>query len=192
MVPRREPFKSASPPVFSNDYRTASEVGGVSSVAARVDSDDQLARLLQIGVVLEEVVEARAYRHYQSLPVEERDDAIEDLLAEASEESAEHRRELETLIDELDAESIPFEEVKALVAQSYGQTGPADFDGVLYDQLHGEETAYKFYDDLIDAVESSDASFGIDRTAVLETLRDIRQAEAEGVEQVAKLMEDSA
>ena len=164
----------------------------MSSVAARVDSDDQLARLLQIGVVLEEVVEARAYRHYQELPVDERDDAIEALLEEASDESAEHRRSLEELIDELDAESIPFEDVKDLVAQSYGQTGPEDFDGVLYDQLHGEETAYKFYDDLIEAVESSSAEFGLDRDAVIETLQDIREAEAQGVEQIAKLMEERA
>jgi rubrerythrin len=164
----------------------------VSSVAARVDSDQQLARLLQIGVVLEEVVEARAHRHYQTLPADERDDDIEDLLSHASEESAEHRRLLESLIEELNAESIPFEDVKDLVAQSYGKTGPEDFDGVLYDQLHGEETAYKFYDDLLDAVEASDAEFGVDRTELLETLRAIREAEAGGVEAVAKLMEDRA
>ncbi len=164
----------------------------VSTVAARVDSDDQLARLLQIGIVLEEVVEARAHRHYQSLPAEERDEAIEELLSEASTESAEHRRRLESLVDELDADSIPFEEIKELVAGSYGQTGPEDFDGVLYDQLHGEETAYKFYDDLIEAVEASDAAFGVDRESVLATLREIRHAEAEGVEEVAKLMEARA
>ncbi|MFC3478633.1 ferritin-like domain-containing protein [Halobacterium litoreum] len=164
----------------------------MSSVAARVDSDEQLARLLQIGVVLEEVVEARAHRHYQSLPEDERDDDIEALLSDASDESAEHRRRLESLIDELDAESVAFEEVKGLVEQSYGATGPEDFDGVLYDQLHGEETAYKFYADLIEAVEASEASFGVDRDAVLETLREIREAEAGGVEAVAKLMEDRA
>ena len=159
------------------------------SVSARVDSDGQLARLLQIGVVLEEVVEARAHRHYQTLPEGERDDAIEALLSEASEESAEHRKLLEALIDDLDAESIPFDEVKALVAESYGQTGPEDFDGVLYDQLHGEETAYKFYDDLIEAVEASDADFGVDRDELFDTLSDIRDAEAEGVEEVTNLME---
>ncbi|WP_232701150.1 ferritin-like domain-containing protein [Halobacterium wangiae] len=164
----------------------------MSSVAARVDTDAQLARLLQIGVVLEEVVEARAHRHYQSLPAEERDEDIEALLSDASEESAEHRQQLEALIEDLDAESIPFEDVKDLVAQSYGKTGPEDFDGVLYDQLHGEETAYKFYDDLLDAVEASDAEFGVDRAALLDTLREIREAEAGGVEEVAKLMEDRA
>jgi rubrerythrin len=164
----------------------------VSSLAARVESDAQLARLLQIGVVLEEVVEARAHRHYQSLPESERDDDIEALLSDASEESAEHRERLEAVIEDLDADSIPFEEVKALVAESYGKTGPEDFDGVLYDQLHGEETAYKFYDDLVDAIEASDAEFGVDRAALLDTLRDIRESEAQGVEAVAKLMEDRA
>jgi rubrerythrin len=167
-------------------------VSAVSSLAARVESDAQLARLLQIGVVLEEVVEARAHRHYQSLPESERDDDIEALLSDASEESAEHRERLEAVIEDLDADSIPFEEVKELVAESYGQTGPEDFDGVLYDQLHGEETAYKFYDDLVDAIEASDAEFGVDRAALLDTLRDIRESEAQGVEAVAKLMEDRA
>jgi rubrerythrin len=174
-----------------HDRCIAVEVADVS-VAARVDSDEELARLLQIGIVLEEVVEARAHRHYQSLPAEERDEAIESLLGDASEESAEHRRRLESLVDDLDAESIPFEDVKDLVAQSYGATGPQDFDGILYDQLHGEETAYKFYDDLIEAIEASGAAFSVDREEVLDTLEDIRQAEAEGVEEVAKLMEDRA
>jgi len=160
------------------------------SVTARVDSDAQLARLLQIGVVLEEVVEARAYQHYQSLPPEERDDAIEALLADAREESAAHRHRLESLIDELDAESVPFEDVKALVVEQYAQSGPTDFDGVLYDQLNGEETAYKFYDDLIEAIEQSDVTFGVDREGLVATLADIREEEAEGVEEVAHLMEE--
>jgi rubrerythrin len=137
-------------------------------------------------------VEARAHRHYQTLPEADRDDDIEALLSEASEESAEHRERLEAVIEDLDADSIPFEDVKALVAESYGQTGPEDFDGVLYDQLHGEETAYKFYDDLVDAIEASDAEFGVDRDALLGTLRDIRESEAQGVEAVAQLMEDRA
>ncbi|NIS31071.1 MAG: ferritin-like domain-containing protein, partial [Actinobacteria bacterium] len=82
---------------------------------------------------------------------------------------------LEGLIDELDAESVPFEEVETLVKQKYGQTRPEDFDGVLYDQLAGEETAYKFYDDLIAAVEASDATFGVDRQQLLGTLEAIRE-----------------
>jgi len=160
------------------------------SLAARVESDAQLARLLQIGVVLEEVVEVRAHRHYQSLPAAERADAVEDLLDEAVEESAEHRRRLESIIDALDAEEVPVEQIESLVGEQYASTRPENFDGVLYDQLHGEETAYKFYDDLITAVEESDVEFGVDRAHLLETLREIREAEAAGVEAVAKLMEE--
>jgi rubrerythrin len=157
-----------------------------------VESDAQLARLLQIGVVLEEVVEARAHRHYQSLPPEERDDAVEELLEDAVSESAEHRSRLEALIADLDAAEVPVEDVERLVSEQYAKTGPEDFDSVLYDQLHGEETAYKFYDDLLAAIEESDARFGVDRERLLATLRDIREAEAAGVEAVAELMEERA
>ncbi|WP_435179644.1 ferritin-like domain-containing protein [Halorussus sp. AFM4] len=159
------------------------------TVNDRVSSDTQLARLLQIGVVLEEVVEVRAARHYDTLSPEERDDAIEELLEDAREESAEHREQLEALIDRLDAEAVPVEEVQALVESTYAQTGPEDFDGVLYDQLHGEETAYKFYDDLIDAIEASDAEYGLDRDELLATLKAIREEEADGVEEVTAVME---
>jgi rubrerythrin len=161
------------------------------SLGQRVADDHQLARLLQIGVVLEEVVEARAAQHYRSLSDEEQaamDEELVDLLEHAAEESAEHRARLEALIDDLDAESVPFEEVERLVAAKYGQTKPEDFDDILYDQLHGEETAYKFYDDLVEAIEESDADFGVDRERVLETLRSIRAEEEGGVQEVADLM----
>jgi rubrerythrin len=161
------------------------------SVDQQVGSDHQLARLLQIGVVLEEVVEARAYRHYQSLAEEDRDleADVEALLEEAAEESAHHRERLEELVDELDADSIPFEDVETLVEARYGRTKPEDFDGVLYDQLCNEETAYKFYDDLIDAIEASDASFSVDRDRVVSVLTEIRDEEAAGVEEVTRIME---
>jgi rubrerythrin len=159
------------------------------TVNDRVSTDNQLTRLLQIGVVLEEVVEVRAARHYETLSPDERDDDIEALLEESREESAEHRQRLEALIDELDAEAVPLEEVEALVEATYAQTGPEDFDGVLYDQLHGEETAYKFYDDLIEAIEASDADFGLDREQLLAILKAIREEEAEGVEEVTAVME---
>ena len=161
------------------------------SVGQRVASDHQLARLLQIGIVLEEVVEARAHRHYQSLADEERklDPEIEALLAEAAEESADHRERLETLIGELDVESVPFEEIETLVEERYGRSEPDDFDGVLYDQLCNEETAYKFYDDLIEAVEASDVQFSVDRERLVELLAAIREEEAAGVEEVTTIME---
>ncbi|WP_089879525.1 rubrerythrin [Halogeometricum limi] len=161
------------------------------SVGHRVTSDHQLARLLQIGIVLEEVVEARAYHHYQSLADEDRelDAEIEDLLEHAAEESAEHRERLESIVDQLDAESIPFEDIETLVEAQYGKTKPDDFDGVLYDQLCNEETAYKFYDDLIEAVDASDTEFSVDRAELLSLLTEIRDEEAEGVEAVTRIME---
>ncbi|WP_049925759.1 rubrerythrin [Halopiger goleimassiliensis] len=163
------------------------------SLGQRVSSDHQLARLLQIGVVLEEVVESRAAHHLESLSPDERaaiDEAVEELLAEAAEESADHRERLEALVDDLDAETVPYEEINALVDAQYGP--PEDTDGVLYDQLASEETAYKFYDDLIEAVEASDATFAIDRDRLLETLYEIREEERDGVEEVTEIMERRA
>ena len=162
------------------------------SLGQQVESDRQLARLLQIGIVLEEVVEARASRHYQSLSEEERDlDAeIEELLSHAAEESADHRKRLEDLIEGLTVESVPFDEIETLVEARYGQTKPDDFDGVLYDQLCNEETAYKFYDDLIEAIEASDAEFTLDREQLLAELRGLREEERDGVEAVTVIMEE--
>ncbi|GGJ09650.1 rubrerythrin [Halobellus salinus] len=159
------------------------------SVSHRVDSDHQLARLLQIGIVLEEVVEARSYHHYQSLDDEPRlDPAIESLLEDAADESANHRERLEDLVDQLDAESVPFEQIEALVEAQYGATEPEDFDDILYDQLCNEETAYKFYDDLVGALRASEASFSISRDRLIDLLVEIREEEAQGVEEVTKLM----
>jgi len=155
------------------------------SLTVPVGSDHQLARLLQIGIVLEEVVEARAARHAREIP--DLEEGVREMLAEAAEESADHRRRLEGLVDELDAETVPFEEIETLVEAQY--EADEDFDGVLYDQLCNEETAYKFYDDLIDAIESSDVGFGVDRDRLLDTLASIREEEAEGVEEVTELME---
>jgi len=154
------------------------------SLQSPVRSDHQLARLLQIGVVLEEVVEARAAKHSE---LDDIDDEIKELLEEAAEESATHRERLDKLVDELDAETIPFDEIQPLVEQQY--ESDQDFDGILYDQLCNEETAYKFYDDLIEAIESSDAEFSIDRDRLLSLLREIRSEEETGVEEVTTLME---
>jgi len=160
------------------------------SLGQRVTDDHQLARLLQIGVVLEEVVESRAYHHLDSFDTGDRDPAVGELLSDAAAESATHRERLEALVADLNAETVPYEEINALVEAKYAQTAPADFDDLLYDQLCNEETAYKFYDDLIEAVEASDTTFSIDRERVLTVLADIREEEAEGVEEVAELMED--
>ncbi|WP_440991094.1 ferritin-like domain-containing protein [Haloarchaeobius baliensis] len=162
------------------------------SLGQRVATDHQLARLLQIGAVLEEVVESRAYHHIDSFDDDGVDDDVRDLLEHAAEESAEHRTRLEALIEDLDAETVPYEEINKLVEAQYAQTKPEDFDGLLYDQLCNEETAYKFYDDLIEAIEASESEFSIDREHVLTTLREIREEEAEGVEEVTAIMERRA
>jgi len=154
------------------------------SLKSPVNSDHQLARLLQIGVVLEEVVEARAAKHADTGKL---DDDVRAFLREAAAESATHRERLDELVAELEADSIPFDEVKALVEQRYDSG--SDFDGVLYDQLCNEETAYKFYDDLIEVIESAEASFSVDRERVLSVLREIRAEEERGVEDVTELME---
>jgi len=154
------------------------------SLQSPVGSDHQLARLLQIGIVLEEVVEARAVKHTEAGSL---DEEVRALLEDASAESADHRSQLDALVDELNAETIPFDEIQSLVETQYESDD--EFDGVLYDQLCNEETAYKFYDDLIEAIEHSDAEFSIDRDRLLAVLREIRAAEEAGVEEVTRLME---
>jgi hypothetical protein len=149
-----------------------------------VNSDHQLARLLQIGVVLEEVVEARAAKHADTADL---DDGVRAFLREAAAESATHRERLDGLVAELEADTVGFDQVKALVEARY--EADEEFDGVLYDQLCNEETAYKFYDDLIEAIETSEATFSIDRDRLLGVLREIRREEEEGVEDVTELME---
>jgi rubrerythrin len=157
------------------------------SLTHPVASDHQLARLLQIGMVLEEVVEARANKHHETLGDDELDPETVALLEGAATESAEHRRRLESLVDELDVEPVAYEEIEMLVAARY--ESDTDFDGVLYDQLCNEETAYKFYDDLITAIEGSEVEFTIERERLLNVLREIREDEREGVEEVTELME---
>ncbi len=155
------------------------------SLQSPLGSDHQLARLLQIGVVLEEVVEARAAKHASES--EDIPEEVREMLEEAAVESADHRQRLEELVAELDAETIGFEEIQQLVEARY--EADEEFDGVLYDQLCNEETAYKFYDDLIAAIETSEATFSIDRERLLTVLREIRAEEKEGVEEVTELME---
>src|SRR6056297_3430967 len=158
---------------------------GVQSVSLRqpIGTDHQLARLLQIGVVLEEVVEARASKHADAGAL---DDEVRAFLREAAAESATHRERLDELVTDLDADTVPFEEIKTLVEAQY--EADSDFDSVLYDQLCNEETAYKFYDDLLDAIDASDAQFSIDRSRLVSILTEIREEEKEGVEEVTDLM----
>jgi hypothetical protein len=158
------------------------------SLRTELVSDHQLARMLQIGLVLEEVVEARAAKH--ATEADTLDSEVRELLEEAETESARHRERVGKLVAELDAETVDFEQIQELVEQQY--EADQEFDGILYDQLCNEETAYKFYDDLIEAIESSEVTFSIDRDRILDILEEIRAEEKEGVEEVTELMEQGA
>ena len=151
---------------------------------AVLSSDHQLARLLQIGVVLEEVAEARAERHVAEPGIAPELTAY---LRDAAQESATHRTRLNALIDRLNAETVPYGQIEALVGRRY--EADSAFDGILYDQLCSEETAYKFYDDLIAALAETDTQFTVDRRRVVTTLRSIRADEQAGVKEIARLME---
>jgi hypothetical protein len=155
------------------------------SLTQPIGSDHQLVRLLQIGVVLEEVVEARAAKHAD---MDDLDGDVRAMLREAAAESAAHRERVDDLVADLDAETIPFDDIKVLVEEQY--EADDEFDDVLYDQLCNEETAYKFYDDLINAIESSEAEFGADDERVLGVLRELRADEEVAVEAVTELMEE--
>lgn len=157
----------------------------------RITSETQLVRLLQIGMVLEEVFEARAEQHldaFAATATDGGDDDVRRLLEDAVDEAADHRGRLEELIEALDADTVAYERVEALVAEGYGATKPDTFDDVLFDQLHSEESAYKYYDDLIGNVEDANAEFDVPRARLLATLREIREEEAESVELITDLM----
>ena len=159
------------------------------SLSQALASDQQLARVLQVGVVLEELVEARAYEHYRALAEEtEVEPDVEELLLEANEESREHRDRLAALVEDLEAESLPHGEIEALVREKYGRSAPDSIEAVLYDQRASEETAYNYYDGVIAAIEAGDADFSIDRDRLLSVLRDIRAEEAEGAEEVDEVI----
>jgi len=155
------------------------------SLGQRVGDDHQLARLLQIGVVLQEVVEARARKHLESS--EAIDAELATLLEDAVTQANHHRARLETLIADLDADSVDYEDIEPLVEAQY--QADQDFDDILYDQLCNVETAYKFFDDLLDALETSDTDFGVDHEELVSVLDTLREAEARGVETVTDLME---
>jgi rubrerythrin len=137
-------------------------------------------------MVLEEVVEARAQQQQERLD-SQLESPTRTLLAETATEAADHRDRLEELVDKLDTDPVGYKEIEQLVAARYEPD--TNTDGVLYDQLASEETAYKFYDDLLNAIESSEIGFGVNRDQLIAVLREIRAEEEAGVERVMKLME---
>lgn len=155
------------------------------SLRQPIGTDHQLARLLQIGVVLEEVIEARTSKHVQT--TEELDPALAALLEDAIARAKDHRQQLEALIADLDADSVAYDDIETLVEAQY--QADQDFDDIIYDQLCNAETAYKFFDDLLGAIEESDATFGVEYDQLRSVVLELRDAEARGVEAVTDLME---
>ena len=136
--------------------------------------------------MLEEVIEARGTKHLESN--EDLAEPLRELLEAAVDRAAAHRRRLETLIADLDAESVAYEDIEPLVEAQY--QADQNFDDILYDQLCNAETAYKFFEDVRTALEASDDDFGVERDRLRTVLTDLRDAEARGVEAVTDLMEE--
>jgi rubrerythrin len=138
-------------------------------------------------MILEDVVEARAYQHKESIENESLDGPVSTILEDAAEESKNHRHRLESLIDKFEVNFGDKAEIKKLVAERY--QSEINFEGILHDQLRSEKTAYRFYDNLISDIESSETTFSIERDQLLSVLREIRQEEKDGVEELKELIE---
>lgn len=146
-----------------------------------------VVRLLQIGIVLEEIAEARARKHANNS--DGIDSEVTSFLEHAATNSARHRSRLKNLIEQFEANTVPFDRIEHLVEEQFEQN--QKFDGVLYDQLCSEETAYKLYDDLIEILERSDLNADMDKEWLVSELKSLRTQEAEGAKEVTELMRQS-
>jgi hypothetical protein len=153
-------------------------------------SEAELVRLLQIGYVLEGIVEGRSDYH-QRLPVIDSTHmgAVWELLEEAHIESREHRNRLQHLIDSLNASCISPEVIEGLVETRYDRETVESVDDVLHDQLLGELSAYTFYDELLTTIAESDTAFSVDHDELVTVLEEIRAEEREGVDETIAVME---
>lgn len=153
------------------------------SVTQSIDSVHQFARLIQIGVVLEELVETRARAH-----ASDADDPIGAHLEAAAATAAEHRTRLLGVLDAIDADPGPAEELHALVQHRY--EADQEFDHVLYDHLCNVETAYKFYEDLSDALDASTVALPVEGEAIADRIAHLKADERRTVEATADLLDE--
>ncbi|ERH13438.1 MAG: hypothetical protein J07HB67_02477 [halophilic archaeon J07HB67] len=164
-----------------------------------VASDRRLARLLQIGVVLEEMVEAGAYHHVRRREVE-LDEPVAALLEEAATESARHRERLEALITELDADSVAYEEIQTLVEAQYAPpTSSTTYctTSCVTRRRRTSSTTISWVRWVRPTTTRvvrwpTETNFSLDRDRLVATLREIRAEEADGVETVTNMMERRA
>lgn len=154
-----------------------------------VPSEDDLARLLQIGVVIEEYAEEKSAR---LLAEGVNDEDVREILDESLEESDEHRRRLLELVRGV-GEDVDEEHVESLVRDAVeakiGETD--DTDEALRRQLASERLAYSYYDSLIEACRASESIDDAVLEDVLETLEEIREDELEDAEKIETVLNET-
>jgi rubrerythrin len=147
-----------------------------------VPSEDDLARLLQIGVVIEEYAEEKSAR---LLSDEVDDDGVRETLDEALDESDEHRRRLLSLVREIGGD-VDEERVEERVRDAVESNVPSPDgpDEALRHQLESERLAGSYYDSLIEACRASTRIDDETLEEVVRTLEEIRDDEHEDAEKI--------
>jgi len=151
-----------------------------------VPSEDDLARLLQIGVVIEEYAEEKSAR-LLSDAVD--DESVRDMLDESLEESDEHRRRILDVVRRMGAD-VDEGHIESLVrdAVEANVDTPSNPDEALRQQLDSERLAYSYYDSLIEACRASESIDDETLAEVVETLEDIREDELEDAEKIENVL----
>lgn len=162
----------------------------MSSVEAERGLPDlaAVARLLQIGVVIEEYAEEKSAR----LLSDEVDEEIRETLMDSLEESLEHRDQLVDLValvgEDIDADTV---ESRVRDAVEAAVDEPEDEHEALQRQLESELMAYEFYDSVLDAIDGSDLDCMDSGTVdeVTSTLDEIREDELEDARELERRLE---
>ncbi|MDZ7687325.1 MAG: ferritin-like domain-containing protein [Halobacteriales archaeon] len=154
-----------------------------------VPSEDDLARLLQIGVVIEEYAEEKSAR-LLSDAVD--DGSVREMLGESLEESDEHRRRILKVVRRMGAD-IDEEHVESLVRDAVEANidTPRNSDEALRQQLDSELLAYSYYDSLIEACLASENIDDETLAEVVETLEEIREDELEDAEKIENVLNEN-
>lgn len=151
-----------------------------------------LIRFLQIGMVLEEIIEARSYQHQNIISNVDGELAspIDELLEEAHNESVEHRTRLEQFIRDLDSDHSQPEEVRTLVNERYSRSEPENAKDILFDQLHGERSAHRYYSMVLNILEENEIEedIDIDFEELISTIEQIKNEEAQGVRETIHIL----
>jgi len=154
-------------------------------------TDERIARFLQVGYVLEAIVEGRCSEHHDHLPMDQPSTSLtRNLLAEAQSESRRHREQIASILEELNKKSPPLETVSTRIETNYERTYDK-IEAVLYDQLCSEFSAFQYYDSVHEWLvkDRSCLDLSISPDKVITIVKDIRQEEQEGVYDVLDAIE---